>query len=365
MAYTHRNNDVFSEVDSGEFVLRRRILPIWQLLLLFLLGFFVLFTVANNAELLGGNIGLALAIFAVIGPLTWFTVYFSQQNRDMLLAAEFQNALFTAAARLKTKFVMIVKQDGTIFYFDRGFQRVFPETNSRGTLMIDKLFSSKQISAVEADKIFRALEENTSETVFVHMQGEDGATQKVIVTIDPLPRPHGFYILRGRDYVEKRTDRGTAPIHAEAGPLPSTIAHMMDVVPFGLYTTDAIGNILFINHRLADWLGYLPNEILSQKLSLTDLVPQQNTAMAEKLLVENGEGEVHFRNKSEQVIQLHIQQEITRDAAGNVVGSVAVLRPEKPFNKEMVSKSVMESAREKNAAEAPTFSPSLTAGKKF
>jgi PAS domain S-box-containing protein len=368
MAQPRRNSDSFSEADSGDFIVRRRILPVWQLLLLFFLSFMVLFIVATNADMLGGAIGLGLAIFAVIGPLTWFTVYFSQQNRDMLLAAEFQNALFSAAARLKTKFVMIVKQDGTIFYFDRGFQRVFPETNSRGTLMIDKIFNSKQISTGEADKLFRALEEGTSETVFVHLQSEESEeAQKVIVTIDPLPRPSGFYILRGRDYVVKRLDRGNAQSNtvkmSDNEQVSATVNHMLDSLPYGLYTTDSKGNILFMNYRLTDWLGYLPNEVINKKLSLIDIVPQQNTATAENILVKDCEGEVQFKNKTDQLVQLHIQQEITRDAGGNVVGTVAIVRPEQPANMDLVTKNVMESARENEAA--PTLSPSLIAGKKF
>lgn len=369
MTQPRRNSDVFSDTASDEFIVRSRILPIWQLLLLFLLSFLILFTVATNAEILGGTIGLALAIFAVIGPLTWFTVYFSQQNRDMLLAAEFQNALFSAAARLKTKFVMIVKQDGTIFYYDRGFQRVFPETNSRGTLMVDKIFSSKQISANEADKLSRALEENISETVFVHLQSEDGEMQKVIVTVDPLPRPSGFYILRGRDYVVKRADHGnpqpTTMKVAENEEISATVTHIMDTIPFGLYTTNAEGKILLINHRLADWLGYLPNEITNKKLSLSDLIAPHNTAIAEHLLAESCEGEIFFKNKTDQLIRLHVQQEITRDAQGNKIGTVAIIHPEQPLKKELVSKPALELARELTPQDKPALSPSLIAGKKF
>lgn len=347
MSNPRRNSDSFNEDEFGDFIIRRRILPVWQLLLLFGLSFTILFVVTTNAGMLGGAVGLGLAIFAVIGPLTWFTVYFSQQNRDMLLAAEFQNALFSAAARLKTKFVMIVKQDGTIFYFDRGFQRVFPETASRGTLMIDKIFSSKQITPVEAEKLHRALDEGRADTVFIHLPNEAGEEQKIIITIDPLPRPAGFFIIRGRDYVVKRYERNTTTSLPLTGNphLSATLTHMLHTVPYGLYATDADGNLLFANYRLESWLGYNQNEMTSRKLNLLSVVTPQNTATVDSLLLRDCEGEVQFKSKDGRPVQLHLQQEITRDDKGAVIGSVSILLPEKPADGGIAPLPTLRAAR--------------------
>lgn len=350
MSNTQRNSDAFSQDEMGDFIIRRRILPVWQLVLLFLLSFSILFVVTTNAEMLGGAFGIGLAIFAVIGPLTWFTVYFSQQNRDMLLAAEFQNALFSAAARLKSTFVMIVKQDGTIFYFDRGFQKVFPETSRRGTLMIDKLFSSQQISKMESEKLLGAIEQGRAETVFVHLQDANGKSQKVIINIDPLPRPSGFYIIRGRDYVVKRYERNTT---ASAPALPlvdnpqlnATMSHMLHTLPYGIYTTDANGTLLFANYRLESWLGYNQNEIITNKLTLAHIVAEQNTALVDDLLLRNTEGELQFKSKDGQAVLLHVQQEICKDANGNIVGSVMMLQPEQHDLSGVASRSAIDTAR--------------------
>lgn len=363
MSNPRRTSDSFNQDEFGDFIIRRRILPVWQLLLLFFLSFAVLFVVATNAEMLGGSIGIGLAIFAVIGPLTWFTVYFSQQNRDMLLAAEFQNALFSAAARLKTKFVMIVKQDGTIFYFDRGFQQVFPEAANRGTLMLDKIFSSKQITPVEAEKLHRALDGSRSESVFIHLPDEQGQEQRVIITIDPLPRPSGFFIIRGRDYVVKRYERNTSSV----APLPvngnthlaASLSHMLHTVPYGIYTTDADGNLLFANYRLESWLGYNQNEMASRKLNLMNLIALQNTATVESLLLRDCEGEVQFKSKEGRPVQLYLQQEITKDSNGAVIGSVAILQPEKPLGQDGIApRPALQAARQPETGDAlPTLSP--------
>lgn len=362
MSTPRRNSDSFSDDEFGDFIIRRRILPIWQLLALFLISFSFLFVVTTNADMLGGKFGVGLAILAVIGPLTWFTVYFSQQNRDMLLAAEFQNALFSAAARLKTKFVMIVKQDGTIFYYDRGFQDVFPETTSRGTLMVDKIFSNKQITPAESAKFQNALEEGRTETVFVTLINADGAEQKVIITIDPLPRPSGFYIVRGRDYVTKRQDRSNSANNAQSGGvLPATFAHMLQTVPYGLYTSDAEGNIQFINYRLENWLGFEQGEIQSRKLTLMDIIAAQNTAIVDDILLRDCAGTLLFKTKDGQGVQLHLQQEVTKDAQGSVLGSVALLQPEKTGSGDIAPRAAIDTARQpESGADLPPASGILT-----
>lgn len=348
MSTPRRHSDAFSDDEFGDFIIRRRILPIWQLLALFLISFSFLFVVTTNAEMLGGTFGIGLAILAVIGPLTWFTVYFSQQNRDMLLAAEFQNALFSAAARLKSKFVMIVKQDGTIFYYDRGFQEVFPDTANRGTLMVDKIFSNKQISPAESAKLQTALESGHHETVFVTLLNADGEEQKVIITVDPLPRPSGFYIVRGRDYVTKRKDRDTnaGASTGNATPLSATMAHMLQTVPYGLYTSDAEGRIQFINYRMENWLGFDAGEIHTRKLTLMDIISPQNTALMDDILQRDCAGTLVFKTKDAQGVQLYLQQEVTKDAQGAVIGSVGLLQPEHTGSAAVAPRTAVDTARQ-------------------
>lgn len=373
MSQPRRSSDNIPEENNGDFIIRKNIMPVWQLVILFAVCFSVLFFVATNPQMLGGTIGQGLAIFAIIGPLTWFTIYFSQQNRDMLLAAEFQNALFTAATRIKSRFVMIVKQDGTIFYFDRGFQKLFPETSSRGTLGIDKLFNTQQITPAEAEKLYYALESGEQQTVFIHLPNEDGSMQKVIITIDPLQRPAGFFILRGRDYVVKRYDRSSSEkaLPAAANPhLAAGVTHLLHALPHGLYTTDAQGNILFINYRLESWLGYAQGEAAGKKLSLIDIMPQQNTPTTTQLLQQDCEGEVLFRSVEGRNVPLQLRQEITRDESGNIIGSVVILQQSAaaPVSAPAAAFSPASPAPVSptlQSDEAPVASPSLIEGKKF
>ncbi|MBM3618656.1 MAG: PAS domain-containing protein [Alphaproteobacteria bacterium] len=334
---TRRTADL-KETGPSDFIVRDRLPYMWQLVLLFFLCFSVLFLVAVNASSFGGVVGIGLAIFAVIGPLTWFTVYYNQRNRDLVLATEFQNALFSAAARLKSKFCMIVKNDGTVFYYDRAFQQIFPETANRGVLMLDKIFSTKHISAQEAKKLDNALENGHSETIIVQVEDGTGDAQRVIITIDPITRPEGFFILRGRDYVVKKYDRSSSDEaisqqrvqFLDSPEISSTVSHLLQTLPQGLYATDPEGKLLYINYTLESWLGYSQNEILSRQLTLYDLMPQQNTEAAEGLFLRDCEGEVLFTTKERRTLPLLIKQEITRAENGASLGTVAVVEQPSP-----------------------------------
>ncbi|MGB1540349.1 MAG: hypothetical protein ACPG80_05265, partial [Rickettsiales bacterium] len=283
------------------------------------------------AEYLGGNAAIALAIFGIIGPLTWYTIYYSEQHRNMLMATEFQNALFSAAARLKSKFCIIVKQeDGTVVYYDRDFQKCFPETANRGTLMLDKIFSARYISKAEADKLNNALMEGTSQTVFINMGAEGRDDRRVVVSIDPLPRPEGFSILRGRDYVVKQYERESAPTStAPTGGNSLPIAHMMHMLPYGIYVTDADGKITFMNYRLETWRGFEQGEVQEKGLTLQDIVPQRGNAaeLQEVLLFKDWAGNAKCLNKHNEWVDIYLQQEITKDAHGAIIGSVSLVQP--------------------------------------
>lgn len=290
--------DLEIKQDAGQFIIRKRSLPLWQLFGLFIVSFGVLFVVSTQSHLFGGYVGIGLAILAVIGPLCWFTVYFSQHNRDMLLAAEFQNALFSAAARIKSRFVMIVKNDGTVVYYDQGFTQCFPESKNRGTLFVDKIFSSEQISRGDAEKLFAALESHRAETIFIHLAHSDGAKEKLIVTLDPLPRPNGFTLIRGREYAVRQFERSNDSVQAmpskDSGLIGTTLLPVLDAMQEGLVLWNNEGRILYMNETLKIMLGHgnapAPlrlNEVLenTESLDITQLPKQRNM----RLIMQDGQ----------------------------------------------------------------------------
>lgn len=324
-----RTSDIYEEKTSGEFIVRRRLPPLVQLAGLFAVCFTLLFAIAMNAAYLGGGVGVALAIFAIVGPLCWFTIHLNQRNNEIVMSAEFQNALFSAAARLKTRFCIIVKRDGSIFYYDRGFQNMFPEATNRGMLMLEKVFTSKYISPQEMRKLERALSNNESSTIFIDLPMDMSGTQKLVITVDPIDRPTGFFILRARDFVIKQYDRGGSG-QADSN-LPffdnprstNHFYHMLQTLPVGMYATDPEGNFLFMNYTLENWLGYAQHEVVSKGLTLQDIVPDQINPLVEDLLLKDAQGPLTLQGKDRAPRNVFISQEITRDEHNAFIGTVA------------------------------------------
>lgn len=325
-----RHSDLFEAKDRGEFVMRQRVPTIVQMLLLFFFCFTIIYLIATNSALFGGNLVVALAVFVIIAPLCWFTVYFGQRSRDMLLAAEFQNALFSAAARIKSKFCIIVKQDGTVVYFDRGFQEYFPETANRGILMLDKILTGRHMQPAEAEKLYKALLDYRQESVIISLAHGSNPDMRMVVTIDPLPRPSGFILLRGREYVTKQYEKAGASadaVLASDSAASASLAHLLHTAPIGLYTTDTEGRLLFINYTLEGWLGFAQHQILGEQKSIDDLIPNLSQALHGHVLQHDAEGIIPFRKKDGTSLPLYVQQEIIRDEYGNITGSAALLRP--------------------------------------
>ena len=215
----------------------------------------------------------------------------------MLLAAEFQNALFSAAARIKARFVMIVKDDGTVVYYDQGFTQCFPESKNRGTLFVDKIFSSEQISRADAEKLFAALESHRAETIFIQISQADGAKEKLIVTLDPLPRPSGFTLIRGREYAVRQFERssdGAKPVPVKNTELSPALMPALDALQDGLAVWDAEGQVIYLNSRLKTALGYdgattLPSLHITDILNHPSVDDAPEGEQSAQLLTHKGE----------------------------------------------------------------------------
>ena len=112
--------------NTADFIVRKPKPHLYQLALIFVVAFAVIFFTGQNSASNVGYYVFMLTSLIVIGSLAWFTIYFSISTRDAVVITEFQNALFASAAGLSSRFCFIIKRDGTIVYFDPGFQKVFP-----------------------------------------------------------------------------------------------------------------------------------------------------------------------------------------------------------------------------------------------
>ena len=310
---------------TADFIVRKQKPHLYQLALIFLVAFFTIFFTGQNT---GSDIGyyvFLLTLLIVIGSLAWFTIYFSIQTRDTVVITEFQNALFASAAGLSSRFCFIIKRDGTIVYFDPGFQKVFPFFSKLDIRTIDGLLEESGVEPTISNQIYRTLENNLNDKLVIPFKGPRGEPMPMMVTVDALPRPRGFWVVRGRDYVESRSADGTEIGAVNPDIMPILMMQMLSTLPIGMYATSPEGKIYFINSVMEQWLGYGENEIVSRGLSVQDIIYQLSDGRPGDIEVSDFEGEVTFQKKTGALLKTNVTQSVARSASGLITGATAIV----------------------------------------
>ena len=307
-----------------DFMPRKRFPSVAHLILILLLTTAIVVTLLVS---IGDKTVLALTLIGMLCIIGGYVIIQLLRNHDLLLATEFQNALFASALGLNNKFCLIIRRNGNIVYLDRMFQEMFPDFLQQPQRSIDALLDRGKVTRQDADKIFAAIEHGVYEKVVFEIKGADGKFVKVIMSIEPIMRPSGFILLRGREFVEART-----PMHSDKLK-PSSImnkhtitlfSHVMDTMNMGIYMTAPDGNLVYANPVIEQWLGYSEGEITTQNFAIQDLI-HQNGARPDHVAPENFEGEVTMKKKTGGLLRSFINQKIIRDEHDKIVGCTAVV----------------------------------------
>jgi len=249
-----------------------------------------------------------------------------QRNRDLVLATEFQNALFASALGINNRFCLIIKRDGNIVYLDRSFQDMFPDFLKQPRRTIDVLMEHGRVSKEDTNKVFSAIEQGVYSKVVFDIRGAGNEFHKMVMSIEPIMRPSGFIMLRGREFVESRSTEdekslGSNPINKSSITL---FSHVMDSMNMGVYMTTPAGALIYVNPILEQWLGYRDGEIVASNLSLQDII-NQGGGRSETIIPDNYEGEVMLQKKTGGLMKSFINQKIISDDQGKVMGCTALV----------------------------------------
>ena len=312
----------FGSSGAKDFVIRRRTPTQFHLMLIFasvlLLAVSITLTISDKASLLS-------ILFIMLGTLAWYCMIQIQRSRDLVLATEFQNSLFASALGIHNKFCIIIKRDGGIVYLDRAFQEIFPDFLKQPRRSIDILLEMGRVSKDDSAKIFSAIERGVYEKVIFDIRGTRGAFHRMVMSIEPIMRPSGFILLRGREFVEARDDLATTGKTNSSLLNKSSItlfSHIMDSMNMGVYMTGPNGNMVYINPVLEQWLGFKEGEAITNNLALQHIVMHGGP---EKIEPGNYEGEVILQKKTGGTLKAFINQKVIRDEQGKVVGCTALV----------------------------------------
>jgi len=317
--YTDLNS---GKATSRDFVIRRRTPTIAQLFVVFLS---VLLISVSLTLSINDRVNMLIMISALIVISGWYVITVVQRNRDLVLTTEFQNALFASALGINNKFCMIIRKDGNIIYLDRSFQDMFPDFLRQPRRTIDVLLELGKVSKEEGNKILTAIEHGIYSKVLFDIRGVGNEYHKIVMSIEPILRPSGFIMLRGRDFVEERASEELGSTATSINKSSITLfSHVMDTMNMGVYMTNPSGELVYVNPVLEQWLGYQDGELGRHSLSLQDIIHQSGNR-SDRIQPDNYEGEVTLQKKTGGMMKSFINQKVIRDDQGKMAGCTALV----------------------------------------
>lgn len=321
---------------QSDFVVRKR-RPLWQ----GILG--VVFAVLPISIALSfivvNTVIFTVVLFAILSIVAAYLFITIQRSRDLVLATEFQNALFSSALGYSNKFCLIVKNDGTIVYIDRSFQELFPSFYKETRRSIDVLLEYGKVSKDERKIIFSAIEKRIHSKVVFDLIDAKNHSHRIMMSIEPIARPSGFILLRGREFVEKRVLSTIAADNSKgqmfAKPNMEMFSYITDSMDIGCYVVDLYGAIIYANLTLEQWLDFDEGEIVSNNIYLKDIISQTNLSVYVSDF-KNFEGEVLLTRKIGGYIQAFINQKAIYADDGTIIAYTALVQRQSQ-NKETIS----------------------------
>lgn len=321
------NETEYTNPAQMDFVPRERRNQVWRVIAAFAVAISFLFILSFAPGSVGGKTVASLLSMGVVTVLCFYVVYHKQQNLDLVMTTEYQNMLFAQAAGLGAAFCLFVRRDGTIVYANDGLRKLFPRFAYGESQALEGIFEQGGVRKTDRERIMAAIYNNTSDRVVFPVKDPRGEDKDYILTLEPLPRPAGFMVVRGREYRDQRAGTQMLP-----DVLRSTSAdkldHMLATTPVAHYVTDPYGRFEYVNPALESLLGYKGGEMLDSKVALHHIIFQlSGQPVGEDYTIGDYTGDALLQKKQGGLTNVVLQQAVLRDGAGRALGATGSILP--------------------------------------
>lgn len=268
----------------------------------------------------------AMMSMGVVAVLCIYVVYRKQQSLDLVMSTEYQNLLFSQAASLGSSFCLFVRRDGTIVYANDGLRKMFPNIRHGSSQALLGIFEAGKIQKTDQERVLEAIYASRNERlVFPIFNG--GFEKTYILTIEPLKRPAGFSVIRGREYHDERVGTEIMPDVLRSTSMEK-LNHLLANTPVAHYTTDAYGRIEYVTPAFEQLLGYAPNEIVEQRLEIWTLLKNLGgLPIPEVRTLTKYEGQATLNRKDGSALPCLIFQQLMADEQGRTTGGSGSILP--------------------------------------
>lgn len=253
--------------DQLDFVPRERRSRVFRVIMAFVVTSALIFVLAYAPPLSHYAAYTPLIAIFLMALLCLYVVYHEQIILDLVLSTEYQNLLFSKALSQGSSFFMIVRRDGTVVHASDGLADIFPGFDYAQSQALDGLFTLGVVRKTDRERIMSAIYSHTSEHLVFPIIAQYQAPKDYILTVDPMPRPAGFTVVRGREYLGQRKSLLRLPDSLSATSMDK-LEHLLATTSVAHFTTDGYGLFEYVNPAFEAMLGYAPGEIVESKLSL-------------------------------------------------------------------------------------------------
>lgn len=317
----------YNNTTQMDFVPRERRTQIWRVIVAFTVTIGLIFILSFAPGSVGGATFAGLTSMAIVMVLCFYVVYRKQQSLDLVMSTEYQNMLFAQAAALGSSFCMFVRRDGTIVYANDGLRRLFPHFAYSESQALEGIFEQGGVRKTDRERIMAAIYNNQSDRVVFPVKQQNGEDKDYILTLEPLPRPAGFTVIRGREYRDQRAGTQLLP-----DVLRSTSAdkldHMLATTPAAHYVTDQYGRFEYVNPALEQLLGYNPGEMLDSKMSIYHVLYQlKGQPVGDDYTLGDFSGDALIQKKQGTLANVILHQSVLRDSTGKPLGASGSILP--------------------------------------
>lgn len=320
MRFTDNSSDDYNHL---EFEPRDTKKGMMQLVGIYALTIALVFGLSINIETVTVPV-FSIVVTLLLCGLAFYTVMVRQNNMDQVMATEFQNLIFASAASHGSDFTMFLKVDGTIVYANDGLRAMFPNMNMDDGAALDVLLEEGKVQPQDREKMYSALVSGKGEKLIFSFSNQLGADKQYIVSIQPLRRPPGVFVVRGREYIVSRSaDEKQQQVMQSS--TDDNISQMLHAVPFGLYIIDDEGRVEFANAHLEAALGYGVGEMKEKGLRAEHLIYKPEEKAGDPFRPMEYKGELLLQRSNRALVKAQIDQHILTDEYGNISGVSATV----------------------------------------
>lgn len=325
MRFSEAEFDTPAQMD---FVPRERRGHITRVVVAFSISLVLLMALTMLPESLLSPAHAAIAAMAIIMGLCFYIVYHKQQNLDLVMHTEYQNMLFSQAAALGATFCIFVRRDGTIVYANDGLTKLFPHFAYSDSKALEMVFEQGGVAAADRERIMSAIYANQAERLVFPLLQPDGERKDYILTLEPLQRPGGYMVIRGREYRGQRAGTQVMPDVLRTTSVDK-LDHLLSHTTVAHFVTDGFGQFEYANPAADQLLGYAAGEIVTNKVSLPQLLYKiGNQLVSEDYTLNDYVGSAMLKKKNGELVGVQLHLHLIRDAQGKLFGATgSALQP--------------------------------------